>query len=100
MKRYQFLYMLLLAALLCTFSVNTVPASQTQVQLTEERTPTALECKVLKAAADASQYSYTDLYDGFLRDVVTIAALPDDHYCVVFGPGAGDFIIIEVLEEG
>ena len=101
MKRYQFLYVLLMAVLLCTFSVpvSTVQASVTTMEMMEQSTPTAHECQILKAAADASQQNYSDLVSGFQREVVTIEALADDHYCVVYGTRPNDFIIIEVLEE-
>ncbi|MEM6272890.1 MAG: hypothetical protein AAF998_25975 [Bacteroidota bacterium] len=101
MKRYQFLYALLVAGMLCTFSLSfsTAEATPSLVEFVSESSPTAQECQVLKAAAEASQQNYGDLYSGFSRGAVTIEALPDDHYCVVYGSRPNDFIIIEILEE-
>lgn len=100
MKRYHLMLGLLMAGLFFTVSLPaTVSATSITIELEAGDPPTAEECLILKAAADAALISYPDLVDGFVRGAVQIVALPDNHVCVEYGLGPNDFIILDLEED-
>lgn len=100
MKRYHLMLGLLIAGLFITVSLPAkVSAESILVEMEAGDPPTTQECLILKVAADAVQISYSDLLSGFERGTVDIVALPNDHYCVAYGSGANDFIIIDLEED-
>jgi hypothetical protein len=100
MKCYQLLFGLLIAGMFLAVSIPVKGVSLgADIELEEATPPTPTQCKVLKVAANEVQISYPNLYDGFLHGAVTITDLPNDYYCVVYGQGASDFIILNLEEE-
>jgi hypothetical protein len=100
MKSYHLFIGLLMAGMFLTVSFPAkVVAASVNIELEAGDPPTAKQCLILKAAADATPISYADMLDGYVRGAVLIVDLPDNHYCVQYGEGHNDFIILDLEED-
>ena len=100
MKRYHLVIGLLMAGMFLTVSFPAkVVAASVNIELEAGDPPTAEQCLILKAAADATQITYADMLDGYIRGAVLIVDLPDHHVCVEYGVGPNDFIILDLEED-